>query len=94
MVPVISARILWKNYSLFPLEIIFNQPVSFSLLDSLQNIPGFLQFLALGVHDGLVDPLVGEPHQGLHVFGRLGKFETIDEGKMRVSSKPGVDLNA
>ena len=66
--------------------------VSLSLLNSLQNISGFLQFLAVGVEDGLVDPLVSQPHQGLHVFGRLGEFEPIDQGEMRVSCKPGVDL--
>ena len=67
--------------------------VSLSLLNSLQNISGFLQFLAVGVEDGLVDPLVSQPHQGLHVFGSLGEFEPIDQGEMRVSCKPGVDLN-
>ena len=65
----------------------------FSLLNSLQNISGFLQFLAVGVEDGLVDPLVSQPHQRLHVFGSLGEFEPIDQGEMRVSCKPGVDLN-
>ena len=69
------------------------EPVSFSALNSLQKIPGFLQSVAVGVEDGLVDPVVSQPHQGLDVVGGLGEFETIDQGEMGVSRNPGVDLN-
>ena len=62
-------------------------------LNSLQNLPGLLHSLVLGVEDGLVDPVITEPHQGLDVFGSLGEFVTIDQGEMRVSGQPGVDLN-
>ena len=68
------------------------KPVWFSVFNSLQNLSGLLQSLVLGVEDGLVDPFVGEPHQGLDVFGSLGKFVIIDQGEMRVSGQPGVDL--
>ena len=62
-------------------------------LNSLQNLPGLLHSLVLGVEDGLVDPVVRQPQQGLDVLGGLGEFVTIDEWEMWVSRKPGVDLN-